>query len=385
MKQQEQMEQTEMMNKSTEYMREVAVRLVRDSLRVKPGDNFSISCSDPYYYPFVEEIALAAIVSGAYPFILMSSDNIARKKFQQSNDYLNHPPDVFLSFTDKIDVSLSIATPRNPDNLRDVPPEKFVISAEASKPLQEKLQEINREKVTHKLSSLILPTPEAAEKYNMTFEEYSELIWSSLDIDYNEMSERANKLLRKLDKADQIHITTDDGTDLKFSIKNRRVFADDGIIGDDDVETGVYMQNLPAGELCCAPIEDSAQGRAVFQYNIVKSEPLVNLRTVFKDGQMTVLDADEGFESFKNYVESQTGEKWRIAELGIGLNPHVTKITGNLGLDEKIIGTVHIAIGENRLLGGTNISTLHRDLVIQKPTVIVDGRMIMERGELLCD
>jgi leucyl aminopeptidase (aminopeptidase T) len=215
----------------------------------------------------------------------------------------------------------------------------------------------------------------------MSYESYSDLIWGALDIDYYALSKRAKKISSILKDAEKVHITTDDGTDLRFSLKGRRIYIDDGIMDEEDMENKAFMQNLPTGEVYCAPIEASAEGTAVFQYNIFRGEPLVNLRTTFKDGRMTDLHGDKGVEFFKNTLDSCSGEKYRIAELGIGLNPMVKEVIGDLALDEKIIGTVHIAIGENRMFEGENEATIHHDLVMKNPTLVVDGTVVMEKGE----
>jgi aminopeptidase len=379
------MGQVEMIETKSVNIQEIAGRIVRDSLRLKPGNNFLIFCSDPYYYPFVEEVALAAIEAGAYPFIRMSSDRISRKTFLQPVEYLDHHPDVSMNIIEKTDVVLNIATSRRAGNLKDIPPEKFAVAAQAEQPVEKKILDMNRDKVRIKFSSIILPSPDHAEKYNLTFEEYSDIIWSGLDVDYKVMSGRAKKLKEILSKADKVHITSDEGTDLTLSVKNRRVDVDDGVMDEDDIEAGMAWQNLPAGEVCCAPLESSTEGKALFQYNIFRNEPLVNLELTFSEGKVVKAEADQGLETLKNYVDSQSGEKWRIAELGIGINPNINRIIGSLALDEKITGTIHIAIGENRVFGGINESSHHHDFVMQKPTVTVDGRMIMERGELLCD
>ena len=90
-----------------------------------------------------------------------------------------------------------------------------------------------------------------------------------------------------------------------------------------------------------------------------------------------------GADYFKKVMGQHSGASDVIAELGIGLNPHVRKVTGNLATDEKILGTIHLAVGDNRALGGTQESSFHHDLVMEEPTVTVDGKLLMDRGKLL--
>ena len=80
-------------------------------------------------------------------------------------------------------------------------------------------------------------------------------------------------------------------------------------------------------------------------------------------------------------MDKQTGEKYTIAEIGFGMNPNIGKLTGKIAVDEKILGTIHRATSMNYTFGGQNHSSVHMDLLIQHPTVIIDGKTIIENGE----
>jgi aminopeptidase len=363
-------------------LKAIAKKIVNDCLRIKPGENFLISCSDFSYLDLAEEVAIAAVEAQAHPSIMVSSENITLKQYENDIEYFKHTPVVTPKLIEVIDVKLSITFPRNPDVLRDIDPEKMGASAAGATVIREALLKRNKDRANYRSSSFMYPTPEAAKKYGMSFEEYSDLIWGAIDIDYEALSKRAKKIVSYLEKADKVHITTEDGTDLTFSIKNRPVIIDDGIMDEEDIEKNFHIQNLPTGEVYCSPLEDSAEGTVVFQYNEFLGEPLVNLRGTFKEGRLTDMSADRGFEHFHRIMENNTGNKYGIAELGIGLNPKITKVIGNLALDEKIIGTIHIALGENRMFpGGQNEASIHKDFVMKNPTVTVDDRIIMENGE----
>ncbi len=359
----------------------IAKRVVQECLRVKEGENFLINCGDFAYWDFAEEVAKAAIEVGAYPFITVTSDEIALKRYQNSVEYLKKPSEYVPALLKVADVSLDIVFPKDPMFTRDVPKEKLAASSIASIPIWETLYEKNKDRANIRKSSFLYPTVEQARSASMSFEEYADMVWSAVDIDYDALSKRAKQLRDVLSKGDVVHITTEDGTDFKFSIKNRRVFMDDGILDEEDIETNSFLQNLPTGEVYVPPVETSAEGVAVFQYNIFMGEPLVNLKATFKDGEIVDMEADKGLSHFKGVMDKNTVDKYRIAELGIGLNPKITKVTGELALDEKIIGTVHIAVGENRMFGGSNKASIHWDLVMMKPTVYVDDVKIMDQGQ----
>lgn len=91
--------------------------------------------------------------------------------------------------------------------------------------------------------------------------------------------------------------------------------------------------------------------------------------------------AEENEELSHEVIENSQGDKEVIGEFGIGINPEVKKAIGYTITDEKIIGSIHIAIGENRMFGGENESSLHWDLVMLDPSFEVDGTGVMENGE----
>jgi aminopeptidase len=363
-------------------MESIARKVVRDCLLLKEGEHFWISCADDYYTRFALHVAGAAVEAGAHPIVTVSSDGIARKKYDNSFEYLQSPPVYFPALVNASDAMLILAFPRDPACLQDVPPERLAAVASSQRASHDAVMERNRDRVRLRQSSFLYPTPEAAGRYGIPFEEYHDLVWGAVDIDYHALSQRARAIASLITAGERVRITGDGGTDLTFSIKGRPALIDDGVMDEEDMANGTYIQNLPSGEVYVAPVEDSAEGTALFQYNVFNGRPLVNFRVRFHQGRIVEMQADEGLEHYRGIMEMQTGEKYRICELGFGLNPRVTKITGELALDEKIIGTVHIATGENRMFtGGTNEASIHWDMVMKNPTLSIDGRVIMEKGE----
>ncbi len=158
---------------------------------------------------------------------------------------------------------------------------------------------------------------------------------------------------------------------------------DDGIISLEDLAAGQVFLNMPSGEVCFAPLEESAQGRVFIELAFRQGQPLRGLELEFKDGLVKATRAGEGLDLFNQTVARGGGHAARLGEFGLGLNRAVDRLTGFLLLDEKMWGTAHLALGENRPLGGINNSALHWDLVVQQATVELDGKMIMREGKLL--
>lgn len=195
-----------------------------------------------------------------------------------------------------------------------------------------------------------------------------------LSADYEQIAALTLSLAEQLCGSSTARITTSLGTDLRMSLAGREWKTDTGLLRGQG-EFG----NLPGGEIYIAPIEDSAEGVLVIDKSLpglLLSEPV---RMVFEKGRVTQIEGGTGARYLERVI-AQHGESTRvIAELGIGTNPQA-RLQGNIITDEKVFGTIHIAIGRNDFLGGKNIASTHIDGVVSLPTVWIDGKMFFDNG-----
>jgi len=189
-----------------------------------------------------------------------------------------------------------------------------------------------------------------------------------LTADYRQVRELTNKMYERLKDAKTIRITSDNGTNFTASVEGREWDPDDGYISKGDVE------NLPSGEVCTAPIEGTSHGTIVIDKMAHHGD---GIRYTVKNG---FVEKIEGSESLEKVVEEVGRNARNIAEIGIGTNPKA-QIIGNILEDEKVFGTVHIAIGNNLSFGGNVDVPLHLDGIILKPTLEVDEKVIIKNGK----
>lgn len=191
--------------------------------------------------------------------------------------------------------------------------------------------------------------------------------------DFKEVKKGVYKLAKELDGVKTVNILTKAGTDFQVSVEGRKWYRDTGICH----KKSEFM-NLPAGEVFIAPKEGTAQGKVVIDgaFWEILEEPVT-------------LDVKDGFakritgsKEIAKQVSKQGKEARNIAEVGIGMNPKA-KIIGNVLEDEKVMGTVHVALGDNSTFGGKVKAGIHVDGIIKKPTFIADDKVIMEDGKLL--
>jgi leucyl aminopeptidase (aminopeptidase T) len=205
-----------------------------------------------------------------------------------------------------------------------------------------------------------------------------------LGADYEQIAALTQALADLLHGSSSVHITTPLGTDLRLSVAGREWRTDTGVL----TGRGVYG-NLPAGEVYVAPVEDGAEGVLVIDKSLpglVLSEPV---RLVFEKGRVVQIEGGEGATHLKQIIadgESKPNGEWSrvIAELGIGTNPKARPL-GNVMTDEKVVGTIHIAIGRNDHLGGESLAPIHVDGIVSQPTVIVDGTVLIDGGRYLVE
>jgi len=200
----------------------------------------------------------------------------------------------------------------------------------------------------------------------------------TIDLDYNKLQKLHNKLANILDKGKKAEITTKSGTKLAFSIKGRRAYGRD---------TGLFTKkgtfgNLPTGEIFIAPVERTANGTYMVDASFAGIGKLKNpLKFNVENGFVNKIEGKDA-KKLKNLLNPLGKKARNIAEFGIGTN-NKAKITGNILEDEKVIGTCHIALGNNIGFGGKTSVQLHLDGIIKNPAILIDNKKIMDNGKFL--
>jgi hypothetical protein len=215
------------------------------------------------------------------------------------------------------------------------------------------------------------------------------LLSYGVDIDYNKVEQRCNELALALLAGDHTEVIThhprngsmESTLSLHLGSFERPPITSTGII-----ERGAWG-NLPGGETFIAPLEGRAKGTFVlngaFSGHVV--DPDNPLLLTFDKGFLVGVDGPEDVRSPLLHLlqwepEKNSNSRLQLAELGIGVNEGLFELTGNALFDEKMSGTLHIAVGENAMYGGTLRSFLHEDFIARKPTLRIDGNLILRAG-----
>ncbi len=206
-----------------------------------------------------------------------------------------------------------------------------------------------------------------------------EVMIRGMNADYKKISALTVKLQKILETGKEIRVTAPAGTDITFSIAGRKAYASKGLFHSSG-ESG----NLPTGEAFLAPVEGSSNGVFVVDgsmagLGLIKN---ANIKIEVENGYATKITGGTLAKKLKVMLDKVGKDARNIAEFGIGTNDSA-KLSGVLLEDEKVMGTIHIALGNNVSMGGSVNVPIHLDGVVKKPTVWMDSKMLMKDGKLL--
>jgi len=206
------------------------------------------------------------------------------------------------------------------------------------------------------------------------------MIYGAINADYVEIRKNSEMLANLLRSASEILLTSPFGTDLQMKVEDRPVFVLSGF-----AEKPGTFAAMPDGEVPLSPVEGTATGVAVFDRSMDGIGSLTNsIRLDVERGKVIKISGGYEAETLKKLMEGAGECGFNIAEFAIGTNP-MARLIGNLAEDKKKEGTVHLAVGDNHSLGGKVMCNLHLDGLMTTPTVKVDGKMIIDRGQILWD
>ena len=208
-----------------------------------------------------------------------------------------------------------------------------------------------------------------------------QMLSGPMRVDHKRMASLTRKVAVLLTKNASVHITTPEGTDITFSIKGRKGVPDTGILSHEG-----SFGNLPAGEAYLAPVEGSANGKLVILWTPTRRLASPVTVTV-RDGLAVMVEGTEPYVAELDALLKKHKGNSNIAELGIGTNPLATR-PDNILESEKILGTVHMAFGDNSSFGGKVKTPFHQDYVYFHPTVTLTNSkgvesLLLREGKLM--
>ena len=346
---------------------EYARLLVDRSVGVQPGWQVLVRASHlgrPLVDAVVEQIAR----KGAYPILQLSFEQIGGPFAREAPiEVLREPAPLQRRIWDEVDAFIAIYGPENTREGAELSAERQAALRQMSAPMRERTMALAAPWVVAEY-----PVHATAQDAGMTLGEYEEFIFDAVLRDWDEEGRRMRKIADVFDAADEVRIVGP-GTDLTLSLAGRAGAVDDGHV------------NMPGGEVFYSPVEDSAHGVIEFSEfpAVYFGQEVDGARFVFEGGRIVEAIARGGETFLLQTLDTDEGAR-RLGELGIGCNPGIQRYMKNVAFDEKIDGTVHLAVGNSySFTGGTNVSSIHWDIVKDLRTagqLYADGWLVQENG-----
>lgn len=346
--------------------------LVGYCLEVKPHQQVLVR-STSLAAPLLLELQRAILRADAWPYLRVEVPGQTRNYYEHAKDWqIEEFPPLALHEAKKCEAVLAVQAPEDVRALADVDPDRLVRARRARRPIQEATMK-------KRWCSTLWPTPALAGQAGLALEEYSAFVAGALFLDrpagpvaaWRELAAFQAQLAKRLEKASTLRIEAE-GTDVTLDVSGRTWVNSDG------------KRNMPSGEVFTGPRETSANGHV--RFTIPSSPAGVEVRGVeleLRDGEVVAATAAVGQEYLERALATDAGAR-RVGELGIGTNYGIDRPTGTILFDEKIGGTVHLALGRSYPeTGGTNESALHWDLICdlrRGGRVWADGELIQRDG-----
>jgi aminopeptidase len=354
--------------------------LVRHSLGLQPGDLVVINGST-LAYDLIRETYRAALGAGAHPIVQAQPSGLTEILLNEGSDeQLETISPVEEMLNQRADAELRIIAEENTRALSSAPSDRLNLYTAARKDLR-----LNRMKRAAqgdlRWSLTLFPTHAHAQDAQMSLDEYREFVFEACylnDADpvsrWQELSRRQAKMIDWLKPRRDVHVLAPD-TDLRLSIEGRAWNNSDG------------KRNFPSGEVFTGPIEDSAEGHIRFTFPAnIQGHEVSGIRLKFEAGKVVDATAERNEDFFLRMLDTDDGAR-RIGEFAFGTNDGIQRFTGNTLYDEKIGGTIHLALGAGYPdTGSTNVSAIHQDMVCDirnAGEVWVDGETFLTNGRYL--
>lgn len=353
--------------------------LVNHCLELKKDDKFLIA-SSYLAEDLLKEIYREALRVGAHPEFRVSLNGVEKILYEcASEEQLKYVSPTLTCTVENFDALLTVVAPFNLKELQNVDRSKKQTVSIAKMGLTKTLIERWR-KGELNWTLCVFPTDAAAQECGMSRSEYEDFVYSACLLDeddpvgkWREVEQRQQRIVDYLNGKSMIRFAGND-IDISFSAEGRKWINCAG------------KRNMPDGEVFTSPVEDSVNGRVRFSYpGIYMGEEVEDITLEVKDGEVVKWDARKGKELLDSILEVP-GAK-RFGEAAVGTNKAITRFTKSMLFDEKIGGTIHMAIGSAPpITGGKNESSVHWDMLADMSEggqIYADGELVYENGEFV--
>lgn len=358
----------------------LAELLVRYCTEVRPGD-WVLVRGDVVAMPLIEETVRQVVRAGGNPTIQLESDTLSEVLLRETQaDRLDWvaPTDEILA--EQLDVRIGIHAASNTRSLTGIDPKRQQQYQNARRKFQRRYMERSAAG-EHRWVLTNFPCPAFAQEADMSVAEYEDFVYAATFADqpdpvarWQEVRTTQQRLVEWLKGKDQV-VVRGPNVDLTLSIAGRTFINSDG------------KRNMPSGEIFTGPVEESVNGWIRFTYPALRGGREVDgVEFTFEQGKVVRATAAKNEEYLLNQLESDPGARY-LGEFAIGTNYQIQRFTKSILYDEKIGGTLHVALGAGYPeTGSRNQSAIHWDFICdmrQESEILVDGELFYRNGQFM--
>ena len=358
-------------------------RLASQIAGVRAGDIVRINgCARDL--ELLENLATEARKLGAFPLVTLSSDRMRKAYFEEVPEkYDSQIPQLEMKLAEMITAQIIIDSSEADDVLAGVPQSRLAAVNKASAGIDEMLLRRNVRNVS--VGNGLYPKTGTATQLGLSLEDLAKTFWNSVNTDYSSLQAIGERVKAALSQGKDLRLTSADGTDLKVRIEGCPFFVSDGVISPEDLKRGgpALSAYLPAGEVYCAPLAGTAEGKVVEPRTFYDGKEVTNLTLTFAGGKLTSISGTgPGFEGLKAAYGAGSTGKEIFAVVDFGINPDLHIWPGSKLGSWMQAGMVSVGIGNNTWAGGRNNCAYGLYSHLGGTTVTLDGKTIVENGEL---
>lgn len=351
--------------------------LVEHSARIQPGDRVLLEATTAAQ-PLIRALFQEVLEHGGHPYPLLKfpDQDLARFQFSQEHQ-LDHENQLRKFAYENFESRIRIHSLTDTSLLREISPKKQSVYQKAQSGILE--TQLKRGAVDAlKWVSTLYPTRAYAEQAGMSLSEFEDFVFAACKVDQPDPVEKWNQVridqeaaLSLFEGGDLVSLSGPN-IDLELSVKNRKFLNSHGV------------HNMPDGEIFTGPVENSVNGWVRFTFPAIHRGVVVRgIELTFQDGKVVKASAEEQEEYLLQLLDTDEGSR-TLGEFAMGMNPQIQQFTGNILFDEKIGGTIHMAVGAGYPeTGSQNKSALHWDMICDmrtESTIAIDGKTIFEDG-----
>jgi aminopeptidase len=348
---------------------QLAEILVNYSTNVQPDEKVLITMMENDTFPLMRAVYAEVVKAGGLPQVEYQSVYLERDLMLYGNEkQLDWVPELNAYGMEWADCYVGLRGATNPHEFTGMAPAKITAHKRAIGRVSAMRNELTRWVLVR------VPNEALAQQAEMSYDDMMDFFFEATLKDWEHESRRYHELMKVFQAAENVRIVGRE-TDLQFSTRGRIYEAADGHL------------NMPDGEIFTAPVDDSAEGHIYFEFpGVYVGQRVEGIRLEFSEGRVVNASAEKNEELLHQLLKMDEGAQ-RLGEFGVGTNFGIQRFCYDILYDEKIGGTIHLALGrayaENK---GVNQSALHWDIIKdlrEEGEILLDGKKVFERGKFL--